>query len=156
MEHAYLVSILDGGEPMGNGHRGAGLHQPLQSVLHEALTLGVEGRGGLVEDEDGRVFQDGPGYADTLALASGETTATVADVGIKAILGRHDEVVGVGNARCLDDLLVGGAIYAESDVVAERVVEEKDRKSTRLNSSHANISYAALCLHKKQLVRKPR
>src|SRR3712207_7392295 len=29
------------------------------------------------------------------------------------------------------------------------VVEEADRKSTRLNSSHANISYAVFCLKKK-------
>src|SRR3712207_7187057 len=28
-------------------------------------------------------------------------------------------------------------------------VEELDRKSTRLNSSHANISYAVFCLKKK-------
>src|SRR5258707_4377235 len=27
---------------------------------------------------------------------------------------------------------------------------ERDRKSTRLNSSHANISYAVFCLQKKQ------
>src|SRR3712207_7947389 len=31
-----------------------------------------------------------------------------------------------------------------------RVVEQRDRKSTRLNSSHANISYAVFCLKKKQ------
>src|SRR3712207_8449606 len=28
---------------------------------------------------------------------------------------------------------------------------EQDRKSTRLNSSHANISYAVFCLKKKQI-----
>src|SRR3712207_7060751 len=28
--------------------------------------------------------------------------------------------------------------------------EEEDRKSTRLNSSHANISYAVFCLKKKK------
>src|SRR3712207_7970484 len=28
------------------------------------------------------------------------------------------------------------------------LVEERDRKSTRLNSSHANISYAVFCLKK--------
>src|SRR3712207_7221065 len=28
--------------------------------------------------------------------------------------------------------------------------EEQDRKSTRLNSSHANISYAVFCLKKKK------
>src|SRR3712207_6954233 len=30
-----------------------------------------------------------------------------------------------------------------------RRVEREDRKSTRLNSSHANISYAVFCLKKK-------
>src|SRR3712207_7410945 len=30
-------------------------------------------------------------------------------------------------------------------------VGNKDRKSTRLNSSHANISYAVFCLKKKKL-----
>src|SRR3712207_8329692 len=33
--------------------------------------------------------------------------------------------------------------------VVEVVVAGEDRKSTRLNSSHANISYAVLCLKKK-------
>src|SRR3712207_6872772 len=36
--------------------------------------------------------------------------------------------------------------YRQQDVVAE---VRKDRKSTRLNSSHANISYAVFCLKKK-------
>src|SRR3712207_8178316 len=31
---------------------------------------------------------------------------------------------------------------------------ERDRKSTRLNSSHANISYAVFCLKKKQHARR--
>src|SRR5947209_9428989 len=31
----------------------------------------------------------------------------------------------------------------------------RDRKSTRLNSSHANISYAVFCLKKKKAIRKP-
>src|SRR3712207_7287476 len=31
-------------------------------------------------------------------------------------------------------------------------VHAQDRKSTRLNSSHANISYAVFCLKKKQLI----
>src|SRR3712207_8468267 len=33
---------------------------------------------------------------------------------------------------------------------AERLGPVEDRKSTRLNSSHANISYAVLCLKKKK------
>src|SRR5207249_5272566 len=37
-----------------------------------------------------------------------------------------------------------GAIVAEDDMIADR-----DRKSTRLNSSHVSISYAVFCLKKK-------
>src|SRR3712207_7530257 len=34
-----------------------------------------------------------------------------------------------------------------------RQVDARDRKSTRLNSSHANISYAVFCLKKKETSR---
>src|SRR3712207_7160349 len=42
------------------------------------------------------------------------------------------------------------AVQSDPDVQAfvERL-EQADRKSTRLNSSHANISYAVFCLKKK-------
>src|SRR3712207_8563507 len=34
------------------------------------------------------------------------------------------------------------------------ISQEQDRKSTRLNSSHANISYAVFCLKKKKKIQK--
>src|SRR3712207_7408300 len=36
-----------------------------------------------------------------------------------------------------------------TQVGAEAIGSDEDRKSTRLNSSHANISYAVFCLKKK-------
>src|SRR3712207_8665626 len=36
------------------------------------------------------------------------------------------------------------------DIAAELFLSRRDRKSTRLNSSHANISYAVFCLKKKK------
>src|SRR3712207_6854450 len=44
-------------------------------------------------------------------------------------------------AQAVSDFLVGGA-------AAPRPTPAGDRKSTRLNSSHANISYAVFCLKK--------
>src|SRR3712207_8822417 len=38
---------------------------------------------------------------------------------------------------------------AAAEVEADELGAEEDRKSTRLNSSHANISYAVFCLKKK-------
>src|SRR3712207_7840096 len=37
-------------------------------------------------------------------------------------------------------------------VVTANGGEQEDRKSTRLNSSHANISYAVFCLKKKKIL----
>src|SRR3712207_8869836 len=53
----------------------------------------------------------------------------------------------VGRARPL----LERAVPAELEPVAIGIgqVHGLDRKSTRLNSSHANISYAVLCLQKK-------
>src|SRR3712207_5397152 len=43
------------------------------------------------------------------------------------------------------------ADVAGADEAIEELHEIKDRKSTRLNSSHANISYAVFCLKKKKI-----
>src|SRR3712207_7669096 len=45
---------------------------------------------------------------------------------------------------------VGAAVLAGCSRSAHRPVACQDRKSTRLNSSHANISYAVFCLKKKK------
>src|SRR5258707_3722039 len=37
-------------------------------------------------------------------------------------------------------------------VLIDALLSTKDRKSTRLNSSHANISYAVFCLKKKKIL----
>src|SRR3712207_9326230 len=61
--------------------------------------------------------------------------------------GRH-----VGDVR-LDHLDLAGQRVelggARPVAVGSRAVLGEDRKSTRLNSSHANISYAVFCLKKK-------
>src|SRR3712207_7248562 len=59
--------------------------------------------------------------------------------------GLHDAVVAAE--------VVGAALLRGRDVAPEQRDAQRpdaqDRKSTRLNSSHANISYAVFCLKKK-------
>src|SRR3712207_7163036 len=73
-----------------------------------------------------------------------------------------DLVGGEAQARSLEVLRPGGGILvsAVSEPDRERTARRgvqaslmlaEDRKSTRLNSSHANISYAVFCLKKKTL-----
>src|SRR3712207_7689800 len=63
--------------------------------------------------------------------------------------------VGLLEVRALEQLLhsegvVGVAL--EEELYLVEVVFGPDRKSTRLNSSHANISYAVFCLKKKKTI----
>src|SRR3712207_7934522 len=44
--------------------------------------------------------------------------------------------------------------FVETRLTAAKEEGGKDRKSTRLNSSHANISYAVFCLKKKNKIQE--
>src|SRR3712207_8002203 len=58
-----------------------------------------------------------------------------------------------GNARLARYLqpLDGHTHQGKSPHSLRRYDQDADRKSTRLNSSHANISYAVFCLNKNKL-----
>src|SRR3712207_7778833 len=57
--------------------------------------------------------------------------------------------LAVAAAGLVGDVLERRAVHRHRDPLA-------DRKSTRLNSSHANISYAVFCLKKKKPISPPR
>src|SRR3712207_8175715 len=59
------------------------------------------------------------------------------------------QLVGPGDARRRRREVLAAAV-APRRQRAERQADGPDRKSTRLNSSHANISYAVFCLKKKK------
>src|SRR3712207_7805193 len=59
-------------------------------------------------------------------------------------------VLGVVTARRQD----GKTARRQDGKTARRQDGKTDRKSTRLNSSHANISYAVFCLKKKKKTKK--
>src|SRR3712207_7100835 len=72
--------------------------------------------------------------------------ARVVDAGDRALA----EVLLLGHLADEDVVLVvAGHRDHEVGALDARALEQ-DRKSTRLNSSHANISYAVFCLKKKK------
>src|SRR3712207_7429072 len=74
----------------------------------------------------------------------------VAGHGIRAEVDGH--AVLVGNRKLMDESRVD--VFRVEDRAAALAEDGKDRKSTRLNSSHANISYAVFCLKKKKRTNK--
>src|SRR3712207_8898485 len=64
----------------------------------------------------------------------------------------QEEQRGTGHAvlQALPLLGAGPVVVCYGDMPFVRPATFRDRKSTRLNSSHANISYAVFCLKKKK------
>src|SRR3712207_6979973 len=63
-------------------------------------------------------------------------------------------LLAAGVLTIVSGLVAGLVAFVAARVLTglgEGVFYSKDRKSTRLNSSHANISYAVFCLKKKKI-----
>src|SRR3712207_7127411 len=63
------------------------------------------------------------------------------------------EQPGMFALAVLGSTLYGGMTVASAYVIGGVTDRVLDRKSTRLNSSHANISYAVFCLKKKKKIK---
>src|SRR3712207_6942896 len=64
---------------------------------------------------------------------------------IKAIFQENEvEIYSILDGISIPEVIEDGESFEENS-------QKKDRKSTRLNSSHANISYAVFCLKKKKI-----
>lgn len=77
------VGFFDGGQAVRDDDGGAVLHQVFQRRLHVAFGLGVEGGGGLVQNQDRRVLEDGPCDGDALPLAARKLDAVFSHQGLQ-------------------------------------------------------------------------
>src|SRR5947209_12787485 len=84
----------------------------------------------------------------TTLFRSKTTTVQILSTLIKAD-GGEARVAGHDVAREPDAIRAAIGVTGQFSAVDNLLTGEEDRKSTRLNSSHANISYAVFCLKKK-------
>ncbi len=110
---------------MGDDERGAALHHLAQGRADLLLHAGVNARGRVVEDEDARLHEDGPGNRDALALPAGKREPLLANDGVVAFGQPGDEIVGVSEASGALDLLVGRVHPPVGDVVPDSVGKEE-------------------------------
>ena len=110
---------------MCDRNHGAALREPLERELNLLLGFGVERGGGFVEEENGRVLEQGPGDGEALLLSAGKETALIADQGLVALWLRHDEVVRISRLRRGLDFFLRRIEPAKLDVFQNCVVKRK-------------------------------
>jgi len=95
-----------------------------QRLLHGVLALGIEGARRLIQEEHGRVAQDGARDGDALRLPAAEQRPPLPNRRVVALRQLHDEVVSVGSLGGSAHLLIGGLWATHADVLGDSSVEE--------------------------------
>ena len=104
--------------------RAAAFHQALHGLLDQHLAFAVQAGRGLIQDQDGRVREEGASDRHALALAAGQLHAALAHHRVIALGQAHDEVVRAGLPRRVLDLGLRRAGPAVGDVLGQRAVEQ--------------------------------
>lgn len=99
LHHADLVAVLYGAQAVCDNDAGAPFKHLEERLLHQAFALGVQGAGGLVQDQDRWVLEHGASDAQALFLATTKAVATIADVGLVAAFEPGDKVVRIRDPR---------------------------------------------------------
>ena len=95
-----------------------------QRLTDHGVGLGIDGAGGIVEDQHLRLFEQRAGDAEALALAAGDVRAALLDVGIVLVGELLDEVVRLRQFAGVDHLFIGGVRVAPAQVVLDGAGEE--------------------------------
>ena len=132
--HQDHVGGQNGGQAVGDGQGGAAVGEGGEGVLDRPLSSGVHRRGGLVEDENRRVFQQCAGNRHPLLFAAGQAVAAFAHHGVVTVGQGRDEVVDVRRPSRPFDLLVAGIGTGIAQVLADRGMKQK-----RLLIDHADV-----------------
>ena len=83
----------DGTEAVRDYEGGAIVHYFLKGPMYLCLAVGIDLAGGLIEDEDCRVLEDGAGDDDSLKLSAAQAGSLLADDGVVAFREQFDELM---------------------------------------------------------------
>ena len=119
------VGIAEGGEPVGDGDRGATLDEHGERLLNALLGLGVDVARRLVEHEDPRIVEQRSRDREPLLLAAGEARAVLAEERLVGKWLAAEEVVCAGGLRGLESLPDRRLRPAVGEVFPDRAAEEK-------------------------------
>ena len=125
MEHEDFVGVDNRAEPVGNGDRGAAAHELRDRPLDLRLDVRVDGAGGLVEDQQGRIGGHSTGKGQQLPLADAHPAPAFGQLVVPATGEPLDDPIGAHPRRRRGERLVVD-VGIEPEVAGHVAREEKD------------------------------
>ena len=124
LHHQDHVGVADGRQAVGDHEGGAVGPQCRHGLLDQHLGAGVDRGGRLVQDQQGRVGEEGAGDGDQLPLPRRDVGPLLLDRGVVALGQGAHETVHESGLRRGDDLCVGGVQAPVADVVHDGAAEQ--------------------------------
>src|SRR5208337_2622871 len=125
VEDEDAVAVEERGKAVGDENDRTVVPSGVDRLLDELLADVVQRRGALVEDQDWRVLEKGPGQRDSLPLAAGEILAPLRDAGLVTAGHPHDLVMDAGQLSGPVNLLGSDVGRAVSNIGGDRSREDE-------------------------------
>jgi len=109
---------------VGNRDGGASVRHLVDGLLDDAFGDGVQGGGGLVQQQHGRILEQHPGDRDALFLTTGQPVTALTHHGVVTVLEAGDDVMDVRGGADLDEFLVGRIRLGVPQVLGDGRVEQ--------------------------------
>ena len=109
---------------MSNRNDGPAAHQAIQCLPNSFLGFAVKSRSRFIEQENGRVLEEGAGNAQSLALAEGELHAPITDNRRKALGQVFYKVAAIGRGHGLKYFRIGCLRSPISNVFHDGAVKQ--------------------------------
>src|SRR5579883_1559589 len=84
-ERQHLVGVADRAQPVGDDERSPPVEELFQRFLNQPLGSRIHRRGSLIQNQNPRVGQGGPGNRQQLTLALAQATAPLAEHRLVAV-----------------------------------------------------------------------
>ena len=122
--HKDEVGIPDGGKTVCDHKAGAALHQAVHGGLDALLGTGIHAAGGLVQNQDAVICQNGAGDGEQLLLALTYVGSILVQLHLVAAGQGADKVVSVGSLGGGNHFFVGSIQTAIADVLHDGALEQ--------------------------------
>ena len=85
LQHEDAIEAAHRGQAVRDGDDGAAVHEAAERLADQLLRFAVERRGRLIEQQQGRVLQEGAGDGDALPLSARQADAAISDQRVQSL-----------------------------------------------------------------------
>jgi len=121
----HQIGTTNGAQAMRDNEGGAAFQQREQRGLRALLGQGIHSAGGFIENQERRDSPRRASEANHLPLPQRQARAMLADLGIKAVRDRRDQVEAIELAQRLDHFFSCRSGLGNLDVVQHRGLEQE-------------------------------